>query len=82
MHSVQAGRRPKRHVEICRDECVHTAIAWTCGPDLGVVEVDACGCFEDHPGLFGVDAVGAGVVDEEPHAVGREPDVAALAALA
>ena len=50
--------------------------------DLGEVEVDACGCFEDDPGFLGVDVVGAGVVDEEPHAVRGEPDVAALAALA
>ncbi len=34
------------------------------------VDVDACGRFEDHPGLLGVDAVGAGVVDEEAEAVG------------
>ena len=46
------------------------------------VDVDACGRLEDHPGLLGVDAVGAGMVDEEAEAVGREPDVAALATLA
>ena len=46
------------------------------------VDVDACGRLEDHPGLLGVDAVGAGVVDEEAEAVGGEPDIATFAALA
>jgi hypothetical protein len=48
----------------------------------GDVEVDAGWCVEDESGFLGVDAVGAGVVDEEGEAVGGEPDVAAFAALA
>ena len=34
------------------------------------VDVHAGGRVEDDPGLLGVDAVGAGVVDEEAEAVG------------
>jgi hypothetical protein len=49
---------------------------------LARVDVHSCWCLEDHPCLLRVDAVGAGVVDEETEAVGSEPDVAAFAALA
>ena len=42
------------------------------------VDVDAGWGVEDHPGVLGVDAAGAAVVDEEAEAVGGQPDVAAL----
>lgn len=48
----------------------------------GHVEVDAGWCVEDGPGVLGVDAVGAGVVDDEGESVRGEPDIASFAALA
>ncbi len=73
---AQAVRAPDGAVEIRL-----TASQWPT-TSSGDVEVDAGWRVEDEPGVLGVDAVGAGVVDEEGQAVGGEPDVAAFAALA
>lgn len=39
-------------------------------PLSGHVQVDSGWCVEDHPRVFGMKPVGAGVVDEEAEAVG------------
>ena len=59
-----------------------TAIVQPDGGLLARVDVDSGRSLEDHSRFLGVDAVGAGVVDEEREAVGGEPHVAAFAALA
>lgn len=76
------GVRPERPDDALSPPSTRRAWRHAIGASSGHVDVDAGWGFEDDPGLLGVDAMGAGVVDEEGEAVGGEPDVASFAALA
>ena len=75
-------RSPKARPFAANDRRPRGVLGLAEGDLLVRVEVHSVWSLENHSCFLGVDAVGAGVVDEEGEPVGGEPDVAAFAALA